>query len=166
MRHYSCFLALSSEFVSMRIIQELYELCCSKRFSANRVTKLVAPPRTTLYKYLIIPKEDQPRPPPQPHMQQPQTPNYENRSTMNPFEQIKTSQIFSTDQRPPEIKRRTVHTEQEGRPRSGTLPFLQQTEQLQSLSSMRSGNGSTTTRRVYHPKQDEQVEEGEEEHQQ
>lgn len=145
----------SSEFVSMRIIQELYQLCCEKRFSASPVTKLVPPPRTTLYKYLIIPKEGQPRPPPQ--LQQPQTPNYENRPTTNPFAQLSTS----TDQRPPEVKRRTVHTEQEGRPRSGTQPFLQQVEQLQPLSSMRSGNGSTTTRRAYQPKQDEQVEEEE-----
>lgn len=152
----------------MRIIQELYQLCCVKRFSAKTVKKRVPPPRTTVYKYLIIPKEGKPSPPPEPQMQQPGTPNYETGPKTNPFRQPSQSQMISTDQRlpPPEIKRRTVYTEQQGRPRSDTLPFLEQTEQLQPLSSMRSGNGSTTARRVYHPKHDEQDEEEEEQQQQ
>ena len=147
----------------MRIIQELYQLCCQKRFLAKIVPKLVPPPRTTVYKYLIIDK-GKPSPPPAPEMQQPGTPNYETGPKTNPFTKFPQSQMISTDQRlpPPEIKRRTVYTEQQGRPRSDTLPFLEQSEQLQPLSSMRSGNGSTTTRRVYRPKHDEQEEEEEE----
>jgi hypothetical protein len=147
----------SSEFVSMRVIHDLYQMCCEKRFSAYPVQKLTPPPRTTLYKYLVIPKEGQPpRRPPQ--MQQPTTPNYETRPTTNPFEQFTISQPTTDGHQPPpppEIKRRTVYNEHEARPRSDTLPFLEHTEQLQPLSTMRSGNGSTTTRRVYHPRHDE-----------
>lgn len=149
----------------MRIIQELYQLCCKKRFLANPVTKIAPAPRTIVHKYLTNPdKIKRPRPPPESQMQQPGTPNYETGPRTNPFIQ---SQMISTDQRlpPPEIKRRTVYTEQPGRPRSDTLPFLEQPEQLQQLSSMRSGNGSTTTRRVYRPPHDEQEEEEEEQQQ-
>ena len=157
----------------MRIIHDLYQMCCEKRFLPYPVEKLPVAPRITLYKYLVIPKEGQPTarqplPPPaavtssSPQTQQPKTPNYENRPTSNPFAQYSTAQPTNNDHQPPgppEIKRRAVRTEHDPRPRSDTLPFLEHTEQLQPLSTMRSGNGSTTTRRVHHPKHDHQEEE-------
>lgn len=162
------FVLFSSDFVSTRIIHDLYHLCCSKRFRANNVERMPIQLRTTLYKYLVIPKEGQPPPlPPIPaQIQQPKTPNYETRTT-NPFKPHPTPQPSTDDQHPPEVKRRishnSSHTEHEPRPRSGTLPFLEHTEPLQHISTMRSGNGGlTTTRRVHHPKYDEQEEEQEE----
>lgn len=142
----------------MRIIHDLYQKCCEKRFSAYTVQKQTAPPRTTLYKYLVIPKEGQPPPRP-PQMQQPTTPNYETRPTSNPFAQFPSSHPTTDDHQPQPLPRRSVYTEHEPRPRSDTLPFLEHTEQLQPLSGMRSGNGSTTTRRVHHPRHDEEQQE-------
>lgn len=46
-----------SDFVATKILHELYELCCGKRFRANIVEKAQPIPRSTLYKYLTIPKE-------------------------------------------------------------------------------------------------------------
>ena len=66
-----------------KILHDLYQLCCEKRFTANAVEKLQPLPRTTLYKYLVIPKEGQPPPPPQ--IQQPKTPTVETRPSTNPF---------------------------------------------------------------------------------
>jgi len=157
----------SSEFVTTRVIQDLYQLCCSKRFTPNAVEKLAMPPRTTLYKYLVIPKEGQPPPPP-PQTQQPKTPDYETRPTTNPFAQHPIPPSSSNDQHRPEVKRRISHnltnTEHEVRPRSGTLPFIEHSEPLQYISTMRSGNGVTPARRAqYHPKYDEQEGEIEEE---
>jgi hypothetical protein len=163
----------SSEFVTTRVIQDLYQLCCSKRFTPNAVEKLAMPPRTTLYKYLVIPKEGQPQPPPPPpppasQIKQPKTPDYETRPATNPFAQHPMRQPSSSDQHPPEIKRRISHnsapTEHGIRQRSGTLPFLEHTEPLEHISTMRSGNGIPITKHVYHPKHDEQqVQEEEEE---
>jgi len=159
------FFYYSSEFVSTRIIHDLYQLCCSKRFTANAVEKLPPIPRRTLYKYLVIPKEGQ-QPPPTPKIEQPKTPDYETRPTTNPFAQHPIPLPSSNDQHPPEIKRRITHnpthTEHEIRPRSGTLPFIEHTEPLQYISTMRSGNGLTPARPVqYQPKYDEQEEEEE-----
>jgi hypothetical protein len=151
----------------MRIIHDLYLMCCEKRFKGYPVEKLPVAPRVTLYKYLVIPKEGQPTarqalPPSSPQTQQPKTPNYENRPTGNPFAQYSTSHPTTTDHQPPappEVKRRTVHTEHEGRPRSNTLPFVEHTEELQPLSTTRSGTGSNAKRRVHHPKHDQTEEE-------
>jgi hypothetical protein len=151
-----------SEFVSQKILHDLYQLCCEKRFTANPVEKLQPLPRTTLYKYLVIPKEGQPPQPP-PQIQQPKTPTVETRPSTNPFAHPST--YLSPEHQPPEIKRRTSHNssqmEHEQRPRSGTQPFIEHPEQLQHLSTMRSGNGGTR-RAQYHPKFDEQQEEEEE----
>ncbi|CAF4190473.1 unnamed protein product, partial [Rotaria magnacalcarata] len=61
------------------------------------------------------------------------------------------TEYSSNNQQPPEIKRRTFHnssnTEREARTRFGTLPFLPQAEQLEQISTMRSGNGSVAPRR-------------------
>lgn len=163
---------LFSEFVSTQIIHDLYQLCCSKRFSANPVEKLAVPPRTTLYKYLVIPKEGQP-PPPNALDEPPKTPTYETRPTTNPFATQSKSHPPTTiyDQQPPEVKRRISHNsssiEHEPRARSDTLPFLEQTEPLQHISTMRSGNqhnnnnNSISRRSQLHPKYDVQEEQEE-----
>lgn len=163
---------VSSEFVSTKIIHDLYQLCCEKRFKGNDVQKQVQPPRITLYKYLVIPKEGPqppapptltpppppPAPPPhQPSIEQPRTPTEETRPSMNPFVSRYGASSTRTDQQaPPEVKQRVsysnnnnnnaTYTEHEGRPRSGTLPFVENLEPLQHLSTMRSGNGSMPPR--------------------
>ena len=161
---------MNSEFVATRIIHDLYQLCCEKRFKANAVQKLQKTPRETLYKYLIIPREGQRIRPPQDfasgvvQMQQPRTPNFETQPTTNPLDP--RSGILSTDrdQQRPEPKQRTnvpskSQTEQPGRPRSNTQGFLPDVSQLQTLSTRPSGdnnggsNDSTTKLRVRHPKQ-------------
>ena len=141
-------------------------MCCEKRFRPNEVDKLTPPPRTTLYKYLIIPKEGPTAPPsgslpshppppvPKSYIDPPRTPTEETRPTINPFVQRALPHSPQNEQQPPEIKRRTSHsssvTEHEMRPRSGTLPFIEQTEPLQQMSSMRSGHGAKTNRRIQH----------------
>ncbi|CAF3581906.1 unnamed protein product [Rotaria sp. Silwood1] len=157
----------ASELVATRIIHELFQLCCEKRFIPNRVEKLEIPPRVTLYKYLVITKEGQPPPPPQQQLQQPKTPNYETRTKTNPFAahaSVAPSAFTSISQQPPEIKRRTSHQPSQlvnqPRARSDTLPFFDQTEALQHLSTTRSGNGSISSRRAqyssHHDEQEEQ----------
>lgn len=146
----------------------MYKLCCEKRFTASDVQIIKAPPRTTLYKYLVIPKEGQPRPLSQ--LQQPKTPNHEVSPKANPLLKYSFGQPMvrpTNNMQPPEIKRRISHSsnvEQGPRPRSNTLPFADHTEDLQLLSTMRSGNGngSTTIRRAPH---NDQVVEEEEHHQ-
>ena len=155
------FICSFSEFVSTKILHDLYQLCCEKRFTPKPVEKLQPLPRTTLYKYLVIPKEDQPPIPP-PEIQQPKTPFVETGRSTNPFAYPST--YLSPEHKPPDIKRRISHTssqmEHGTRPRSGTQPFVEHTEELQHLSSMRSGNGGAR-RTQYHPKFDEQQEEEE-----
>jgi hypothetical protein len=155
-----------SEFVSTRIIHDLYQLCCGKRFRPDPVQIRPAPARTTLYKYLVIPKEGQqpppPPPPPPPQTSQPKTPTVETRPTTNPFAQQPLPEPPLNYQQPPVIKRRISHnvspTEQQIRPRSNTQPFIEHTEPLQHISTMKSGNGTTTSRRnQLHPKYDEEV---------
>lgn len=45
--------------MATRVLHQLYQLCCTKRFRPNEVKE--APPisRKTLYKYLIIPKDEE-----------------------------------------------------------------------------------------------------------
>jgi hypothetical protein len=157
-KSFNCF----SEFVSTKIIHELYQICCAKRFLPFPVETLTPPPRTTLYKYLVIPKEgQQPPPPPPPEIKEPKTPTEETQPSGNPFAQ-RYAPYPQSDQQPPEIKRRTTQNssfiEHETRPRSDTLPFINPTEQLEYISTMRSGgNGPATTRRnQHHSKHDEQ----------
>jgi len=107
-----------SDFVATRILHKLYELCCEKRFRPYEVQKVEPVPRTTLYKYLIIPKEKQlsseqainnllaPRPLP--------------RSSSNNDRLSETSRSFSRSQH-------------EIRSRSGTLPFAPNTGSEQQL---------------------------------
>ncbi|CAF3568513.1 unnamed protein product [Rotaria sp. Silwood1] len=158
----------ASELVATRIIHELFQLCCEKRFIPNRVEKLEIPPRVTLYKYLVITKEGQPPPPPQQQLQQPKTPNYETRTKTNPFAahaSVAPSAFTSISQQPPEIKRRTSHQPSQlvnqPRARSDTLPFFDQTEALQHLSTTRSGNGSISSRRAQYSSHHEEHEEQE-----
>ena len=164
----------SSEFVSTKIIHDLYQLCCEKRFKGNVVKTLVQPPRITLYKYLVIPKEGpQPNPPetrpPSSALDPPRTPTEETRPSVNPFESRGPHRSSRTDQQaPPEVKRRisynnntnnTTDTGRQQRSRSGTLPFVENLEPLQHISSMRSGNGSVPARHVQSlPESDEQDE--------
>ncbi len=156
-KSFDCF----SEFVSTKIIHELYQKCCGKRFSRLPVKTLTPPTRTTLDKYLLIDKGKQPPSQPSPQIEEPKTPTEETRPSGNPIAQLYASYPKSDQQRP-EIKRRTTQNssfvEQEPRPRSDTQPFTDSTELLQHLSTMRSGgNGPTPTRRVqYHPKYDEE----------
>ena len=167
-------LFLNSEFVATRIIHDLYQLCCEKRFKANAVEKLEKTPRETLYKYLIIPREGQRiRQSPQNaaqgvvQMQQPKTPNFETQPTTSPLDPRSWAQSTSGDQQRPEPKQRTMvpsksQTEQPGRPRSNTQAFIPDVSQLQTLSTMPTGdnnggsNDSTTKQRVRHPKPDEE----------
>jgi hypothetical protein len=151
---------LFSEFVSTKIMHDLYQLCCNKRFSANVVEKMTPPSRTTINKYLVMqkPKEDQPPPP----IETPKTPTIETRRSTNPWADPSTH--LSPDYHPPEVKRRTSHNSSHidhgQRPRAGTEPFIEHPEQLQHISTMRSGNGAAPERRVqYYPKHDEREEE-------
>ncbi len=48
-----------SDFVATRILHKLYESCCEKRFRPYKVKEIESAPRTTLYKYLIPPKDKQ-----------------------------------------------------------------------------------------------------------
>ncbi|CAF0883770.1 unnamed protein product [Rotaria sordida] len=71
----------ASDFVATRVIHHLYELCCEKRFRPYEVQQEKPPPRTTLYKYIIIPKE---APIPlQPELEQPTIPFDEMQRTNN-----------------------------------------------------------------------------------
>ncbi|CAF1264985.1 unnamed protein product [Rotaria magnacalcarata] len=124
----------ASEFVSTTIIHKLYRKCCEKRFAPNQVEKQQPKAHTTLYKYLVIPKEDPSHPP---QLEQPKTPNHEV-PIKNPVAEhafIVPTEYSSNNQQPPEIKRRTFHnssnTEREARTRFGTLPFLPHAEQLE-----------------------------------
>ncbi|UJR28448.1 hypothetical protein I4U23_009688 [Adineta vaga] len=148
----------ASDFVSTKLIHDLYQKCCEKRFIPDEVPERPQSKTTTLYKYLVIPKEGPADPPSsqsdiQP--QQPPTPNIETRPRTNPLAQP-----------PPAIKRRTPHstvsTEQPSRTRSDTLPFLEQPEPLQHISTVRDGNRSNNSRHAQlHPRFDEHHEENE-----
>ncbi|CAF0852886.1 unnamed protein product [Adineta ricciae] len=128
----------ASDFVSTKLIHDLYQKCCDKRFFANEVEEKLPPPRTTLYKYLIIPKEGQPglKPEPRPELQQPRTPDDASHPGGNPFALRRIN-----DQQPPEVKRRMVrNTSSDGQPqrgRSNTLPFNQFPQPLQHIPSTR-----------------------------
>ncbi|CAF0770459.1 unnamed protein product [Adineta steineri] len=155
----------ASEFVSTKMIHDLYQMCCNKRFKPYDVQIMTAPLRTTLYKYLVIPKEGQPPPEP-PETEQPKTPTIETRPSVNPL--IQRYQSHTTnDQHPPEVKRRTSQNpssaDHQTRPRSDTLPFLEQPEpvQVQYASTTRRGNGMQSTKRIQqYPQYDEHEEEG------
>lgn len=41
------------------ILHQLYKLCCEKRFRANEVIEAPQVSRKTLYKYLIMPKDEE-----------------------------------------------------------------------------------------------------------
>ncbi|CAF0991758.1 unnamed protein product [Rotaria magnacalcarata] len=69
----------ASDFVATKLLHCLYESCCKKRFRANEVQKETPAPRTTLYKYLIIPKEEPA--PRQLRLDQPTTMNNETQLT-------------------------------------------------------------------------------------
>ncbi|CAF3331295.1 unnamed protein product [Rotaria socialis] len=158
----------ASEFVSTKIIHDLYEKCCEKRFAGNEVEIQQPKAHTTLYKYLVIPRDGPPRPPP-PQLEEPKTPNNEVAMKTNPFiehSSIAPTEYSSNNQQPPEIKRRISHntsnTEREARTRSDTLPFLPHIEQLQPISAMRSGNGSVAPRRAqFYPQHEEHEEQHE-----
>lgn len=47
-----------SDFVSTKILHRLYNLCCQKRFRPFPVQTPQRPPIQTLYKYIIMPRED------------------------------------------------------------------------------------------------------------
>ncbi|CAF0782868.1 unnamed protein product [Adineta ricciae] len=49
----------ASDFVATKIIHKSYVICCERRFRAFEVQKCERTSRATLYKYLIIPKEEQ-----------------------------------------------------------------------------------------------------------
>ncbi|CAF2579098.1 unnamed protein product [Rotaria sp. Silwood2] len=156
----------ASELVATRIIHELFQLCCEKRFIPNPTEKAELQPRVTLYKYLVIPKEGQPPLYPPPQLNQPKTPNYEAQQKTNPFithSSVAPTGYSSNYQQPPEVKRRTsynsAYTEHQSRARSDTLPFVDQTAALSHLSTMRSVNGSISPRRPqYSPQHEEQEE--------
>ena len=98
-----------SDFVATRILHELYRLCCEKRFRPYHVQKIQPEPKTTLYKYLIIPKEAPT--PPEPQLLQPSSPDQPLASSTN-------------SSAPPPLPRL----------RSGTLPFITSTDEQQRSS--------------------------------
>ena len=124
----------SSDFVATRIMHELYKLCCEKRFRPYEVQQLKQEPRTTLYKYLVIPKEA--HEPPKPQLLQPETPNQdsassENSSAPRPLPRS-SSKNNNKDQSSETSEESSSSAEQRARSRSGTLPFIQGTEAQQS----------------------------------
>ncbi|CAF1175930.1 unnamed protein product [Didymodactylos carnosus] len=134
----------ASDFVSTRIIHELYERCCAKRFTPNPVSRQRETAKTTLYKYVIVPKVS--------------ADEKENHTDTNPFHKrdVNSFNFTSNDhkkigdieeeqeethheqqqqqqqqqQQAPETKRRTLRNttniSESGsdRMRSGTLPFI------------------------------------------
>ncbi|CAF3234642.1 unnamed protein product [Rotaria socialis] len=69
----------ASDFVATLILHHLYEKCCEKRFRSNEVQTKMPAPRTTIYKYLIMPKEEPA--PQQLRLNQPITTNNETQRT-------------------------------------------------------------------------------------
>lgn len=144
-----CSIFSNSEFVATKIMHDLYQICCEKRFRGNPVKKPTPPPRTTLYKYLVMAKEgpQPPPPPPSAETEEPRTPTLEKQMLPNPLSPRSFPQSTVHDQSAPEIKRRTTVNNGNGngnqglRDRSGTLPFVEHFEFTQPVSSMRSGNG-------------------------
>jgi len=128
-----------SDFVATRILHELYQLCCEKRFRPFDVEKPQPLSQTTLDKYLIIPKDAHPKPEPQ--LLQPTTTDNEIESTTNQFVPRPLPRSSSKDEQLTERKgvksRNSSQTEPETRSRSGTLPSLQGTS-TQQQSSKRS----------------------------
>jgi hypothetical protein len=98
-----------SDFVATRILHKLYESCCEKRFRPYKVKEIESAPRTTLYKYLIPPKDKQ-LPSEQP-ISNLLAPRSLPRSSSNNDPLSETSRSFSRSQH-------------EIRSRSGTLPFI------------------------------------------
>ena len=144
-------IVFNSEFVSTKIIHDLYQMCCEKRFRGNSVEEPAPRPRKTLYEYMVMPKEDPPppRPPPSVQIEEPRTPTLEQQMRPNPLSPRAFPQSTMYDQSAPEIKRRTTTNNGNGngngnqgmRERSGTLPFVEHFEFPQPTPSVRSGNG-------------------------
>lgn len=123
-------------------MHELYYMCFDKRFRGNKPPPEKPISRRTLYKYITIPKD----PPLNGQLNQNGS-NSDVPPTSNPFAQISTqNQSIIQEQPAPEIKRRQVHgkaeEDVERRSRSGTLPFIESTNVLQEMSTMRPGNGA------------------------
>jgi len=147
----------ASEFVSTKIIHDLYQLCCTKRFRANIVQKQEQPLRKTLYRYLVMQKEGisgppppppAPRPPPE-ASEEPKTPSIEKQKLTNPLYSSNYSHSTIHDASVPQVKRRTTfnngQNEYEPRQRSGTLPFIETINTSQPTPAVRNGNGTITT---------------------
>ncbi len=127
-----------SDFVATRILHELYDSCCAKRFRRDPVSEEKPVRRPTLYKYLVIPKEEQT--PSQAQLSQPKTPDLDSAPKTNPFAPRSSSKDNQSSE--------TLQSEPKRRSRSGTFPFIETTEAQQQLSK----------RSQSRPKQDEEEE--------
>ena len=149
-------------------MHKLYEMCCERRFIGCSVEKKETLPYRTLYKYLVIPKESSSQPLLQ--TEQPNSSNDQEQRTPNRFFPPTTHEpapYSLNNQQPPEIKRRisrhSSHTNYEPRSRSETLPFLEQTEVSQLLSTMSSRKDSRSITHVSRPARFEEQDDEEEE---
>ena len=109
-----------SDFVATKILHELYQLCCEKRFRPHEVKEVKIEPRTTLYKYLIIPKERQPPPLSESEDIQP--------TITNTVVRRSVPRSSSNDNGLSSKKQDSSSTETKSRSRSATLPFLNDIE--------------------------------------
>ena len=83
-------------------MHQLYESCCQKRFRPFKVHEEQPIPRTTLYKYLIIPKGEEIST--QPQLDQPVTSNSETQRIDNPLAPRPFPRSSSKDHRSSETK--------------------------------------------------------------
>jgi hypothetical protein len=126
---------LFSDFVSTRVLHNLYKLCCKKRFRADDVQIIEPVPRVTLYKYLVIPKDNPPA-----SSEQATT------DSRGPYLLPRSS---SNDDQSSEAKRRPSRIDQKTRSRSDSLPSIQE-------SALQQKQPQAAKRSKSRPKHDEQ----------
>ncbi|CAF3413793.1 unnamed protein product [Rotaria sp. Silwood1] len=126
----------ASDFVATRVLHHLYELCCEKRFRPYEVRPEKPVPRTTLYKYVIIPKEIPV--PEQSELEQPTIAVDETLRTTNSFAPPLLPRSSRKDGQSSEKKqeksRNLSHTEHETQSSSDKVSFLEDIKTQQPLS--------------------------------
>ena len=129
------------------MIEKLYKECCRKRFKPKKVVIGKSCSRTVLTKYIVIPKHNAIQDEHKSSRDIPQTPTIESRPQRNPMEELVEQQPYRSwnDPQIQLVKRNVTQNnndkqpERRGRPRSDTLPFSQHGENLEQISTMRSG---------------------------
>ena len=138
---------LFSEFVSIKIIHKLYEICCERRFADYLARTRDISSRLTSGNRSRIGQESVHQLLPQ--MERLERAKDRTQNLVSPSSAYVSTLYSSNKQQPPKVKQRisrlSSRTDNEIRPCPETRLFLEQSEASQFLSTTSSGESSTST---------------------